>query len=128
MFITLALSPAATNAQDIDCSDMGNLPQQPMNYCAYLDYQNADADLNDTYKIVRKQLQDQDQYISEDEIKSADSLRDAQRAWITYRDKACETEGFMFRGGSLEPFIVSSCKARLTRRRTEDIRAVFEIN
>jgi uncharacterized protein YecT (DUF1311 family) len=46
------------------------------------------------------------------------ALREAQRAWITFRDKACEAEGFAMRGGSAEPLLVYGCMRQLTEERT----------
>ncbi len=50
-----------------------------------------------------------------------DTLLEAQRAWLKYRDTHCRSEGYIARGGSLEPLLVSSCKAHLTRLRTADL-------
>lgn len=41
------------HAQNWDCSDPGNLPQQGMNYCAHQDWKTADAELNRVYKDAR---------------------------------------------------------------------------
>jgi uncharacterized protein YecT (DUF1311 family) len=49
------------------------------------------------------------------------ALRDAQRAWITFRDQACVAEAYSWRGGSGEPMIYASCQESLTRRRVEDL-------
>lgn len=113
----LCATPAA--AQNWDCSDPGNLPQQGMNYCAHQDWKAADAQLNTVYKQARAAMKRIDADLPDTLKGGAIALRDAQRAWITYRDKACAAEGFLFRGGTMEPFIVSSCMADLTRRRTE---------
>ena len=117
---------SAANAQNYDCSQPDNLPQQGMNMCAYEAYLSADEDLNAFYKIARAELKSIDADLPDNMKGGPDALRDAQRAWITFRDNACKAEGFMVRGGSLEPFIVSSCKERLTRVRTEDLRSAVE--
>lgn len=116
----LALWAGIATGQDWNCADPGNLPQQGMNYCAHQDYLVADAELNEVYGQVRA-------YLSAAETRpdgktEAEVLRDAQRAWIPFRDLACDLEGGLFRGGSMEPFIVSSCLTRLTRDRTRDLR------
>lgn len=127
-FAILFLLSSPASSQDWDCSKPENLPQQGMNICAFQDFQNADVDLNDFYKIAREELRSIDGYLAKDMQGGAIALRDAQRAWVTYRDRSCEAEGFVARGGSLEPLLVSSCKARLTRQRTEDLRSAFEFN
>ena len=56
----------------------------------------------------------------------ADALLKAQRSWIAFRDGHCETEGFKYRGGSIEPLIVHSCRATLTRQRTQQLNSLLE--
>lgn len=124
--VCLLMLVTTAHAQNWDCSDPGNLPQQGMNFCAHQDYQAADADLNTAYKAARTAIRRTDESLPADQRGAADSLLRAQRAWITYRDAACETEGFSFRGGSMEPFIVASCKAELTRQRTDQLRSLSE--
>ena len=107
-----ALSHAAI-AQDWDCTDAGNLPQQGMNFCAAKDFEKADAALNAAWSLIRK-----------DAIKASDGsdpLLAGQRAWLNYRDQQCDAESLIFEGGSLQPLIISSCRARMTRDRTEEL-------
>ena len=49
--LSLAAAPAA--AQDWDCSKADELPQQGMNWCAGVEYQQADKALNDLWPKVR---------------------------------------------------------------------------
>jgi uncharacterized protein YecT (DUF1311 family) len=49
-------------------------------------------------------------------------LRDAQRAWIPFRDAACAAEAQIARGGTAMGFVTLLCLDRLTRARTEDLR------
>ena len=54
-------------------------------------------------------------------------LRQAQRAWLTFRDAQCTYEGYgEARGGSMEPMVYSGCRARLTRERIAQLAAVGE--
>lgn len=102
--------PAA--AQDWDCSDFAALPQQGLNYCVQEDYQRWDAALNTAYGAAMAQVEG----TREEEV-----LRAAQRAWITYRDNACDVEALVMRGGTAEPLIYFGCMSRLTQRRAEDL-------
>ena len=43
------------------------------------------------------------------------------RAWVAYRDKACDAYGFTARGGTLEPMLVYACRADMTRQRITDL-------
>lgn len=124
ILISLGLALLQTPASAQNCEDPQF--QQEMNYCSHQDFLAADEKLNAAYKTVRAKLREWDADLPENLKGGADALRDAQRAWITYRDKACEAEGFLFRGGTMEPLIVSSCKTRLTERRTDDMLIILE--
>lgn len=118
-------------AQDWDCTKAGDLPQQGMNYCAAVDFQRADDALNVLWPKVRAFMKKQDADLKEyspDLVGAEDALMKAQRAWIDYRDGQCEAEGFEARGGSLEPLLVSTCKAQKTRERTEELLLLMSEN
>lgn len=106
-------------AQDVDCENA--MTQIDMNFCAQEDFARADDDLNEAYGRARDAMRDIDSYLDADLQGAEEALRDAQRAWITFRDTACAAEGFMMRGGSAEPLLVYGCMARLTDHRTEDL-------
>lgn len=48
---------------------------------------------------------------------AADALRDAQRAWITFRDADCLAERAVFEGGTIAQIIHASCQMDHTARR-----------
>lgn len=97
--------------------------QADMNICAALDYEAADAELNRVWKQARAAAKAIDDDQSEESWKGADkALLAAQRGWIAYRDGQCELDGFEARGGSLEPMLVSGCKAEMTRARTKELK------
>ena len=98
--------------------------QMEMNICAGQEYRAADAELNKVYKAVIAQMKDMDSGLPP-ELKGAEkTLRKAQRAWIPYRDMACETYGFQARGGTMERMLVAECLGKMTRRRTKDLKDV----
>jgi len=120
----LTAVPVTVLAQDWDCSDADNLPQQGMNYCAYEDWQQADGQLNALWPQVKQWAKMTDENTREWQPQYAiaeESLLKAQRAWIDYRDGHCESEGMKYAGGSIQPLIVNSCKADLTRKRNEEL-------
>ena len=120
----LACSTFGAAAQDWDCTNAGDLPQQGMNWCAAMDYQRADRALNVLWPKVRQHMRDMDADLADlgpDLVGAEDALMQAQRAWIDYRDGHCASEGFAARGGSLEPLLVSSCKAYMTKERTQEL-------
>jgi uncharacterized protein YecT (DUF1311 family) len=117
----LGLAAPAAAEDEIDCENA--MAQQDMNICAYRDFEAADAEVNTVWKDAREAAKESDAELP-DELKGADkALLAAQRAWIGYRDAQCELAGFEARGGSMEPMLVSGCKAELTRARTKELKA-----
>ena len=114
LFLACLTLPAA--AQEVDCANA--VTQQDMNRCAYAEWEAADADLNTAYKRAMDLLKGWDADMPEAEQDGAAALKEAQRAWITFRDKACEVEGYAMKGGSAEPLLVYGCMRQLTEDRT----------
>lgn len=122
--------PAAAQAQDFDCSNWDTLPQQGLNHCTAMDYQAADKELNAIWPKVMAEAKARDDemegYHKDLGVPStADALRAAQRAWITFRDRQCELESYDFLGGTAQPMIASSCLAEMTRKRTAELKQIF---
>lgn len=114
--------PAA--AQEVDCANA--MAQADLNACAYQEWDAADADLNAVYRQAMALLQDWDANLPADEQGGAKALKEAQRAWITFRDKACEAEGYAMKGGSAEPLLVYGCMRVLTEERTAHLTGMVE--
>jgi len=123
--VLLCLPCTAFAQETIDCDLNG--PQIELNQCAYEDYQAADAELNDVYKKAVAALKEMDSYQEPKDQIGVKTLKEAQRAWITYRDLACEAEAFTFFGGTAAPMVHSGCMAAITRARTEDLRRIADI-
>lgn len=112
-----AVFPVAASAQD--CADANT--QREMTECAQQSYQRADDDLNAAYK--------QASLIAHGYGGAAqEQLLAAQRAWITYRDAACDAEAALYDGGSIQPMVRATCLERLTRARSDDLRAAYTTN
>ncbi|EKE73273.1 MULTISPECIES: lysozyme inhibitor LprI family protein [Roseobacteraceae] len=109
--------PALAEEPQVDCDNA--MTQTDMNICSYQDYQAADVELNETYAWAMDRAKGYGQT-------AADALRTAQRAWIPYRDAACEAEAVLYEGGSIQPLIMSSCLASLTRQRTDEMRSAYQ--
>ncbi|HHS83077.1 MAG TPA: DUF1311 domain-containing protein [Devosia sp.] len=71
--------------------------------------------LNDNYSRLRSALSP--------ELFSA--LRDAQRAWITYRDAKCAFSYKMFEGGSIRHVLFSDCMMQTTAARAIDLTTIL---
>jgi uncharacterized protein YecT (DUF1311 family) len=111
--------PYMAMAQDVDCENA--LAQQEMNFCAEQVWQAEDATLNETYASALAVMQEADASFSPEGDTEEDRLRTAQRAWVEYRDAACDSAGYAMRGGSAEPLLIYGCMAMLTKERTAQL-------
>ena len=115
-----------------NCDDP--MAQQEMNWCAAQDFAAADAELNAQWKITAAAMKARDADFAEHGRDGADaregwfeSLLEAQRAWLRFRDAHCRIEGYNMRGGSMEPLLISSCRTHITNLRTEQLRELREL-
>jgi len=124
MFVSAA--PAVAQDAAVDCTS----PQTTydMRICAGISLRAADDDLNADYQRAIAYFKEADQYLPESAPKGEDLLHKAQRAWIAYRDAACESEAAMFYGGTLQPLIVTGCHEEMTRNRSHELRLLTEKN
>ncbi len=98
--------------QDHDCA--GVEQQQAMNACMAGAAVATEASLNRFYSALRGTL----------DSRAVNRLRDAQRTWLTYRQQTCDAAADRFRGGTIAPFIHSSCQVRVTRER---LKVLYEL-
>ncbi|TDK42313.1 lysozyme inhibitor LprI family protein [Antarcticimicrobium luteum] len=120
------LLTAPAGAQALDCS--APQTQTDMTQCAALMYEAADGDLNLAYRLAHDTARQIDAANGAGAPGAETRLRNAQRAWIAFRDLACETESLLAYGGSMQPMLRLSCLERQTRARTEDLRYFGEMN
>jgi len=127
MIASLALSVAALPGAH--CANPST--QTEMTFCAYDSFRRADEALNAQWKIAlvfNKKVDRDDPVPGPRDIRYADALLAAQRAWIAYRDAQCAVEGQAMRGGTGEPMIVYNCKAAMTRERTKWLAKMSQTN
>lgn len=113
-------------AREHNCAEP--MAQMDMNFCAEIDFERADLDLNRAWREVIASAQAFDRERSPED-RRADTrpgyeavLRAAQRAWITFRDQHCTWEAYgEARGGSMEPMVYSGCRTQLTRARIREL-------
>ena len=120
----LSCGGGAIAQENVDCGYPLN--QMEMTYCAEKGWNEADAELNEVYTKAMAKMRDLDSYLEPSLRGAANALKEAQRAWIPYRDKACAAYGFQARGGSMEPMLVYGCLATLTRTRIEQLKEIAE--
>jgi uncharacterized protein YecT (DUF1311 family) len=122
--LALSLLAVPAVAQDVNCSTA--MVQSDLNQCAYQDWEEADARLNAVYKEVVAAYTQLDADLPEDMGSGVETLRQAQRAWISFRDLTCEAEGFAMRGGSAEPLLVYGCMRALTEERIGHLQGMVD--
>ncbi|CDX19439.1 exported hypothetical protein [Mesorhizobium sp. ORS 3324] len=103
--LTLLLITPAAHAAAADCAAAKT--QADLATCTAKDAAAADAALNAVYKALSGRLAAADQQ----------RLRDAQRAWIPFRDKECAFRTQPYADGSVYSSLVETCKAELTKAR-----------
>ena len=120
--LVLALALQASlqaQAREHHCEDPQN--QADMNACASIDFQVADAELNRLWPRIIADARIADRELDREFDRrptEEETLREAQRAWIVFRDAHCTVEGYReARGGSMESMVYDGCRARLTLER-----------
>jgi uncharacterized protein YecT (DUF1311 family) len=117
--VLTAILAFPASAQEVDCAKA--ITQLDMNICAEADWKTADEVLNSTYSEVIVRMKELDAQLPENLQGAEMAVREAQRAWVIYRDATCKTAGFKMRGGSAEPLLVYGCLTELTKTRTQEI-------
>ena len=91
-------------------------------------YDAADTQLNQTYQRILKkvELNDYKDYlVSKKLIKQ--TLVDAQRAWLSFRDAHCESYYRLSSGGTSRNSDRLECLAQLTSARTEQLKQLYAL-
>lgn len=120
LFFLLLGAASAALADDLDCSRI-TLGAQ-VERCAQLDKDRADAALNASYQALLGRLQHQYQSQPLLEQDYLGKLKNAQRAWIKYRDTSCVVEAFEVQPGTpAHTTLINTCVSRLSRERARDL-------
>ncbi len=123
----LMLAQAGAAEEATDCNDART--QMDMNLCAARDFEAADALLNEQWAETSELMKALDAEIDREFDSQAghfETLLDGQRAWLKFRDAHCLADSFLARGGSMQPMLVSFCKAHLSQQRTQQLRELTD--
>ncbi len=114
VLLLLVITSGITSAQRKKKTDPCANPvtQFEMNQCAGKAYRAADATMNSVYRKLVAML---------DEDEKA-KLKEAQVAWLKYRDTNCEFVGDQYAGGSIRPLIEATCLADMTKSRATELK------
>jgi uncharacterized protein YecT (DUF1311 family) len=110
VIVSMSASVFAQKQKPKPCEDAQT--QADMNSCWGTEYKKADATLNKTYQQLVTML---------DETEKA-QLKNAENAWLKYRDANCEFVGDQYKGGSIRPMIVAICLADVTNNRNTELK------
>ena len=84
-----------------------------MNACMGSSLDKADNELNQVYKALMAKVSDD----------GKKQLRDAERAWLNYRDKQCAFDTAGTNGGSIHDSMVANCQERITLAHIAELKA-----
>lgn len=121
-------------AQPVDPC-LPTLGQPDSDACYAAAFKSADEDLNHLYRAalvaLGKDLDDAQSKSDKDhaafDTTALADLKEAQAAWVKYRDLQCAAAGQQFQGGTIESTIVARCMTITTRHRIEEIEDAYEI-
>jgi uncharacterized protein YecT (DUF1311 family) len=107
----VAFLAAASNAQaaEQDCAEAKTY--MDMTACSGAKFRQADKKLNATYKALLPKLDEN----------GRNALKEAQRAWITFRDAECKYRASPSEGGAIWPMEEASCATSMTLDRINDL-------
>jgi uncharacterized protein YecT (DUF1311 family) len=88
-----------------------------MNTCAAAAQKSADQQLNKTYNTLIARIANKD---------AIALLRNAEKAWLAYRDQECTFETSVTVGGSIHPMMVAQCLETKTRTRTKELQQLLQ--
>ncbi|WP_370600319.1 lysozyme inhibitor LprI family protein [Pseudomonas nitroreducens] len=112
MLLPLGLLAASFAAQAADCANP--MDQATFNACAAQEYSAADKRLNQVYNDYRQRL----------DARQKDGLKDAQQAWLRYRDLHCRFAASSVEGGSAYGMVFDGCLAEVTDARVKELKSL----
>ena len=111
LVITAIYCVAQEQKKPEPCADAQS--QAEMSICWGNEYKAGDARLNEAYRQFASKL--------DDEQKA--QLKNAQLAWLKYRDANCDFVADQYKGGTIRPMIGAICLADVTNNRTTELKA-----
>ncbi|MDQ7968076.1 MAG: lysozyme inhibitor LprI family protein [Oxalicibacterium faecigallinarum] len=108
-----SVSAMALDAETQEALKDCNKTQLSMNICASHRYAEADKALNQQYRVT----------MNSKDVNGKQRLRNAQRAWVQFRDKDCLASiGPRDASGSIWPLLQYTCLADHTEQRIESLK------
>ena len=112
VFFCVLAGVAAGAPQSDPCKTRAN--QLELTQCADRELAKSDAALNQTYRKLVADLDDEHRPI----------LQKAQRAWIVFRDAECALQASVALGGSMSGMLASECRAGMSDVRVKELKTL----
>ncbi len=116
LILLLITSVGSAQEQESKDSCEDAMTTVEMQECLDQQYQKWDAELNLVYKKIRSKLS----------VARKAKLKEAQLAWIVFRDKSAEFEASEDEGGSMYSLVYVSVMSSLTEQRVENLREILK--
>jgi uncharacterized protein YecT (DUF1311 family) len=105
-----------------------------MNQCQAEAWRRSDERLNALYARIVDSLQKDldDAQKRKDEVlvaygaRGLNDLKDAQQAWIVYRNLHCAAAEQRYEGGSMAPAVHAECLRQLTNHRIQELQHTYQ--
>ncbi|TCZ54221.1 lysozyme inhibitor LprI family protein [Roseicella aquatilis] len=121
--LTLGIAAPATAQPAVACDQGSNMQMRGCNDAAI---RAADAQLNETWRLVLHQVDTAEGLSAADRTAWRNALRDAQRAWIAFRDADCGAPiQYQYNGGTGGPLASLACILDRTRHRTRELTDLY---
>ncbi len=116
-----ALPALAQQAPRPDCRTPTSTPE--ISYCLSVELKRADADLNVAYRQALGSIADSTELDAKLRAKWAETLKQAQRAWVAFRDADCgELIDYEMQGGTGLGAAMISCQLVKTKARVTELK------
>jgi uncharacterized protein YecT (DUF1311 family) len=114
LLVLIGVSVSVSGQKTKPCADAQT--QADMNICWGNEYKKADAKLNQTYQQLAAML----------DADEKTQLKNAENAWLKYRDTNCEFVADQYKGGSIRPMIAAICLADVSNNRAAELKNQIE--
>jgi uncharacterized protein YecT (DUF1311 family) len=118
-----ALYPTCLGQASGQCQDQpGGSTTIGITDCILAETAEWDAILNEEYKATQQVNEAADTDGLSQVMDRADALRDAQRAWIAFRDADCGARYAMWQDGTVRTIVAANCHLTMTAQRAIELR------
>ena len=90
--------------------------------CILAETREWDSILNEQYQATQAHAAEMDAAVPSSMMDRSDALRDAQRAWIAFRDADCGARYAMWQDGTIRTIVGANCRMTMTAQRAIELR------